>query len=121
VLAAYNAGEQAVAVHGGVPPYRETRRYVARILRRIGHPDTSHVRATPTGRVPEVRALTVATPVRISGPARQALEQRTLAEIDRTPVDRTPAASLGDPPRGADERPDAAAPLPTDSPGRQGP
>ena len=120
VLAAYNAGEQAVAVYGGVPPYRETRRYIARILRRIGHPDTSHVRATPTGRVPEVRALTVATPVRISGPARQALEQRTLAEIDRTPVDRTPAASPGDPTRSADKRPDAAAPL-TGRPAREGP
>jgi hypothetical protein len=34
-LAAYNAGECAVARHGGVPPYRETQRYVARILRRL--------------------------------------------------------------------------------------
>jgi Transglycosylase SLT domain len=39
VLAAYNAGEQAVLVYGGVPPYRETRRYVSRILRRIGRAD----------------------------------------------------------------------------------
>jgi hypothetical protein len=31
-LAAYNAGEQAVMNHGGVPPYRETRDYVTRIL-----------------------------------------------------------------------------------------
>src|SRR5262249_60471618 len=30
---------QAVLVYGGVPPYRETRRYVNRILRRIGRPD----------------------------------------------------------------------------------
>lgn len=35
VLAAYNAGEQAVAQYRGVPPYRETRRYVARIMRRL--------------------------------------------------------------------------------------
>lgn len=41
VLAAYNAGEQAVIQHGGVPPYRETRRYVRRILRRIGHPSVA--------------------------------------------------------------------------------
>lgn len=33
-LAAYNAGEQAVQRHGGVPPYDETRRYVRRILSR---------------------------------------------------------------------------------------
>lgn len=34
VLAAYNAGEQAVITHRGIPPYRETRQYVVRVLRR---------------------------------------------------------------------------------------
>ena len=33
-LAAYNAGPDAVRKHGGVPPYRETRGYVAAILGR---------------------------------------------------------------------------------------
>ena len=33
-LAGYNAGEGAVARHGGVPPYAETRAYVRRILTR---------------------------------------------------------------------------------------
>jgi len=33
-LAAYNAGEQAVISHRGIPPYRETRQYVVRVLRR---------------------------------------------------------------------------------------
>jgi len=32
VLAAYNAGEGAVETYGGVPPYRETVSYVARIM-----------------------------------------------------------------------------------------
>jgi len=32
ILAAYNAGEQAVEEYGGVPPYRETRDYVRRVL-----------------------------------------------------------------------------------------
>ncbi|MGH7279846.1 MAG: lytic transglycosylase domain-containing protein, partial [Candidatus Rokuibacteriota bacterium] len=36
-LAAYNAGEHAVALHRGVPPYPETQQYVARILRLIDH------------------------------------------------------------------------------------
>jgi len=35
VLAAYNAGELAVIKHRGVPPYRETRAYVKRILKRL--------------------------------------------------------------------------------------
>jgi soluble lytic murein transglycosylase-like protein len=35
-LAAYNAGEGAVAQYGGVPPYRETQQYVTRILRIVG-------------------------------------------------------------------------------------
>jgi len=34
-LAGYNAGEQAVRRHGGVPPYDETRKYVSRIVRRL--------------------------------------------------------------------------------------
>ncbi len=34
-LAAYNAGEQAVLQNRGVPPFRETRDYVSRIMRRL--------------------------------------------------------------------------------------
>lgn len=32
VLAAYNAGEKAVFQYNGVPPYRETRTFVQRVL-----------------------------------------------------------------------------------------
>jgi soluble lytic murein transglycosylase-like protein len=36
VLAAYNAGEQAVLTYGGMPPYPETRQYVSRVLNLYG-------------------------------------------------------------------------------------
>jgi soluble lytic murein transglycosylase-like protein len=34
-LAAYNAGEKAVAKYGGVPPYAETQNYVAQVQKRL--------------------------------------------------------------------------------------
>jgi hypothetical protein len=39
-LAAYNAGEGAVQRFGGMPPYPETRDYVARVLARVGSTGT---------------------------------------------------------------------------------
>lgn len=50
VLAAYNAGEQAVLRYRGVPPYRETRQYISRVLRRVerAQPGSVPVRPGPT-------------------------------------------------------------------------
>lgn len=37
VLAAYNAGQEAVKRYNGIPPYRETRNYISRIMKRFGY------------------------------------------------------------------------------------
>ena len=67
-LAGYNAGESAVTHHSGVPPYRETREYIRRVLvARHGEGGTASpaigggFRGTPTGSVVRTASVRVSS------------------------------------------------------------
>jgi len=63
-LAAYNAGEQSVINHRGIPPYRETRQYVVRVLRRYDREAArvvaQQLSAPPTATPPKITRVTYA-------------------------------------------------------------
>src|SRR5436309_9959948 len=103
VLAAYNAGEQAVLVYRGVPPFPETRRYVSRILRRIGRADLiPRARGTSNAVVPVSTnatdpgiTLTVASSSRSGWAERQALERALSARPERSISTPAPVRAAG--------------------------
>lgn len=100
VLAAYNAGEQAVLLYGGIPPYPETRRYVVRIVRRIGRGDLAYrvsgdrggaIILPPSSRTGSALTLAVTDSPLVAWRERQAFERQVMEHEPRLVVDR-PAA-----------------------------
>jgi hypothetical protein len=51
-LAAYNAGENIVLTQGRIPPYAETRTYVAKIMKRFGDGRDPYLHDAPEADAP---------------------------------------------------------------------
>ena len=79
-LAAYNAGPQRVEQYGGVPPYYETKAYVARIVRDFNKKKLAARSAVPTAAqktaVPKNR-----TPARATAPKPKVSSAQTQAKL----------------------------------------
>jgi soluble lytic murein transglycosylase len=70
-LAGYNAGPEAVTRHGGVPPYRETRDYVARVLDMVDGEDGIVGRKVYVVRDPARGILVTTSPAAAGSPERR--------------------------------------------------
>jgi soluble lytic murein transglycosylase-like protein len=67
-LAAYNAGPQRVEQYGGVPPYYETKAYVARIVRDFNKKKLAAKAATPPAASKSSASKSTGTPARSPKP-----------------------------------------------------
>ena len=95
-LAAYNAGETAVLTYGGLPPYRETREYVQKVLARY-HPGRVLPASTGTLSIGRQEGAHVGDASSGSGEIgsastprlRSRLSHRPLIEMSRAPLVHT--------------------------------
>jgi len=95
-LAAYNAGAQAVIKHGGIPPYPETRAFVARVLDRASRMTMPAFAVThassPAAPAPRVRFARLTT-------ERMRRDDGDTVMLATTPEDVRVAPELPTPPR----------------------
>jgi hypothetical protein len=82
-LAAYNAGPQRVEQYGGVPPYYETKAYVARIVRDFNKKKLAAKAATPPAASKSSASKKTGTPARAAKPQKSV--PQTQAKASPTP------------------------------------
>ncbi|MGA9542435.1 MAG: lytic transglycosylase domain-containing protein [Candidatus Sulfotelmatobacter sp.] len=78
-LAAYNAGPQRVEQYGGVPPYHETKAYVARIVRDFNKKKLAAKTANQPKAPKSSGSKATATPVRAAKPHKSATQTQAKA------------------------------------------
>jgi hypothetical protein len=87
ILAAYNAGEEAVAAHKGVPPYPETVAFVAAVISDFyGYPAIGAVSSTQQQAVKGSAPVPTPTTVSVSSAPPRAGELRTADRPRATPL-----------------------------------